>query len=76
MRWPGLTISRLVPRLAILLSMARVAPLPSVTIVMTAATPMTIPRMVRNDRSRLRRTERRASSSMLSSMVVAPGLRV
>ena len=69
MRWPGLTISRLVPRLVIFSSMACVAPLPSVTIVMTALTPMTMPRIVRNERSMLRRTERRASMKTLNSMV-------
>ena len=39
-----------------------VAPLPSVTMVMTALTPITIPRMVRNERIRLRRMERSASN--------------
>ena len=61
-RWPGITISRLLPRLEIWSETERVAPLPSVTIVMTAATPMTMPSMVRNERSRLRRIARSASS--------------
>jgi hypothetical protein len=68
MRWPGLTSSRLVPRLEICVLMACVAPLPSVTMVITALTPMTMPRMVRNERSRLRRTERRASMKTLYSI--------
>src|SRR5512133_984125 len=48
--------------------MASVAPLPTVTMVMTALTPITMPRMVRNERSRLRRIERMASSRVLSHM--------
>ena len=45
-----------------------VAPLPSVTIVMTAATPMTMPSTVRNERSRLRRMARSASSTVFHSI--------
>ena len=68
MRWPGRTCSRLVPRLEIWFCTASVAPLPSVTMVITALTPITMPRIVRNERSRLRRIERRASSRVLSSI--------
>ena len=68
MRWPGRTFSRLVPRLEIWICTARVAPLPSVTMVITALTPITMPRMVRKERSRLRRIERSASNRVLSSI--------
>lgn len=67
-RWPSRTISRFVPRLEICACTACVAPLPSVTIVITALTPMTMPRIVRNERSRLRRIDRSACSSVLSSI--------
>src|SRR3546814_9530018 len=46
------SISRLDPRLEICSFTAAVAPLPSVTMVTTAATPMTMQRIVRNDRNR------------------------
>src|SRR3990167_2891931 len=68
MRWPGRTCSRLVPRPEIWFCTAAVAPLPTVTMVITALTPITMPRMVRKERSRLRRMERSASSSVLSHM--------
>ncbi len=48
-------MSRLLPRLAICADTDCVVPLPSVTIVTTAETPMTTPRMVRVDRMTLRR---------------------
>ncbi len=67
-RCPGRTISRLVPRLEICICTACVAPLPSVTIVITALTPITMPRIVRNERNRLRRIERSARKSVLSSI--------
>src|SRR5450830_135454 len=69
-RWPGLTISRLAPRLVIWVAMATVAPWPRVTMVITALTPITMPRMVRPERSMLRNTERRASRSTLNSIQV------
>ncbi len=72
MRWPGRTCSRLVPRPEIWFWMASVAPLPSVTMVITALTPITMPRMVRNERIRLRRMERNASSRVLSSISGLP----
>ena len=62
-RWPGTTSSWLVPMAAIWSETDRVAPLPRVTKVTTAAIPMTMPSMVRNERIRLRRMARRASSS-------------
>src|SRR3989338_943043 len=68
MRWPGRTCSRLVPRPEIWFCTAAVAPLPTVTMVITALTPMTMPRMVRKERRRLRRMERSASSKVLSHM--------
>jgi hypothetical protein len=58
----------LVPRLVICIWMACVAPLPSVTMVITALTPITMPRMVRKERSMLRRTERKASMKTLNSI--------
>src|SRR4030042_6051141 len=58
---PGVTISRLLPMLAICCLTWSVAPPPMVTIVMTAATPITIPRIVRNDRRTFRLIARRAS---------------
>lgn len=68
MRWPGRTCSRLVPRPAIWFCTASVAPLPTVTMVITALTPMTMPRTVRKERSRLRRIERSDNSRVLSHM--------
>ena len=71
-RWPGRTIKRFVPRLEICICTACVAPWPSVTIVITALTPITMPRIVRNERRRLRRIERSASRSELSSISACP----
>ncbi len=71
-RWPGRTISRLLPRLAIWSCTAWVAPLPSVTMVITAPTPITMPSMVRKERSKLRRIERKASNNVLSSIRPPP----
>ena len=65
-RWPGRTCSRLLPRLLIWSRTAWVAPLPTVTMVITAATPMTMPSTVRKERSRLRRMARRASRMELA----------
>ena len=50
-RWPGRTVSRLLPVLKRCLPSSAVAPLPIVTMVITAATPMTMPTAVR-DRAR------------------------
>ena len=71
-RWPGRTISSLLPRLAICVCTAWVAPLPSVTIVITADTPITMPRIVRKERSRFRRIDRSASSKVLRSIRSQP----
>jgi hypothetical protein len=51
---PGRMTTRLVPRLAICDATAWLAPCPTATIAMSAATPMKTPSMVRIDRSRLR----------------------
>ncbi len=69
MRWPGRSCNRLVPSPEIWFCTDTVAPLPTVTMVMTALTPITMPRMVRKERIRLRRIERKASRSVLSHMV-------
>ena len=45
-----------------------VAPRPSVTIVITAATPITIPSIVRNERKRLRRIELAAKISVFKNI--------
>ena len=45
-----------------------VAPRPSVTIVITAATPITIPSIVRNERKRLRRIELAANISVFQNI--------
>ena len=68
MRCPARICSRLVPRPWICVCTARVAPLPRVTMVITALTPITMPRMVRNERSRLRRMERSASKMVLPNI--------
>ena len=57
---PGRTMRRLLPRLEICCFTASVAPWPSVTMVMTAETPMMTPSTVRKARVRLRRISRRA----------------
>ncbi len=59
---PGRTMSRLLPRLAIRLVTSAVAPAPTVTMVITAATPMMIPSTVREERSTFRRISRSARS--------------
>ena len=62
MRPEALTVRMLAPRASICSSMARWAPAPRETIVITAATPMMMPSMVRSERSlwprRLRHTSR------------------
>ena len=62
-RLPGLTISRLLPKLAICSVTLRVAPLPKVTRMITAATPMMMPSIVRIERMTFRRSSRSASNS-------------
>src|SRR5690242_16365300 len=65
---PGVMISRLLPRLWMLSVILAVVPVPSVTIAITAATPMTMPRMVSVERIALRRIARRASMIVSRSM--------
>jgi hypothetical protein len=62
MRLPGASMSRLLPRLAFSSVTFRVAPLPSVTRMMTAATPRMMPSIVRMERMTLRRSSRKASN--------------
>ena len=62
---PGRTTSRLVPRLAISASTAALAPCPTATIAMSAATPMNTPRTVSAERSLLRASARPAATSAM-----------
>ena len=62
----------LAPRLEICSATAAVAPLPSVTIVTTAATPMTMPSVVRNERSRCRLISRMARMMVVKNIRPAP----
>ena len=57
---PGMTIKRFVPRLWICFCTAASAPCPMLTMVITAATPMMMPSIVRMERSLLRRSARKA----------------
>ena len=59
--WPRNTCSRFVPSFWMSACTCAVAPSPIVTIVITAATPMTMPRIVSDERSTLRRISRSAS---------------
>jgi len=56
------------PRLEICVATAAVAPLPSVTIVTTAATPMTMPSTVRNERSKCRLISRTARMTVVKNI--------
>ena len=67
-RCPGLIRSRLLPRLAIWSVTCTAAPPPMVTMMITAATPMTMPSMVRDDRSTFRRISRMASNRAFHSI--------
>ena len=58
----------LAPRLEICSATAAVAPLPRVTIVTTAATPMTMPSMVRNERSMCRLISRTARMMVVKNI--------
>ena len=64
-RLPAVTMSMLLPRLAICCLTWRVAPPPMVTMVITAPTPITMPRMVRKERRTLRLISRRARRMVL-----------
>src|SRR5271157_1659095 len=68
---PGKIMSRLVPRLAIWELIALRAPWPMASMAMTAATPITMPSMVRNDRILFRLMERSAMRRMLSNRIVS-----
>ena len=59
------TTSRLLPSLEMSVFTFSVVPLPMVIMAMTAATPMTMPSSVRNERSTLRRTEIRGEADGL-----------
>ena len=59
-RWPGITVSRFAPMLAMSAVTWAVAPLPSVTMMITDATPMMIPSVVSDERRTFRRIPRRA----------------
>jgi len=67
---PGLICNRLLPRLEISAVTWAVAPFPSVTMLMTAATPMTIPRVVSADLMTLRRISRRAKKTVSQSIIL------
>jgi len=58
---PELTVSRFAPSACSCWSMARCAPEPSATIVMTAATPMMTPSIVSADRKKLARIDSTAT---------------
>ena len=62
---PGSTMSRFVPRLSICALTAAFAPWPTATIVISAATPMKIPSIVRAERILLRDSARPAASSAM-----------
>src|SRR6476660_10656369 len=62
---PGTTMITLVPRFAIWAWTAASAPWPTLTIAITAPTPITRPRAVRADRITLRRSARRAVRTVI-----------
>src|SRR5688572_23713593 len=66
----GTTISRLLPMLEMSDSMLALAPRPRPTMVITLATPTTMPSVVRLERSLLRRSSRNAISDEETSMSV------
>ena len=65
---PGRRVRRLLPRLEICAFTASVAPWPSVTMVMMAATPMKMPSTVRKARVRLRPISRTAMAKAFQIM--------
>ncbi len=69
---PGWIISRLLPMLEICSVTCLVAPPPSVTRMITAATPIMMPSIVRNERITLRRNSRNASNRAFSSIGCLP----
>jgi hypothetical protein len=62
-------VSMLTPMLETSAVTLSLAPRPSVTSAMTAATPMTMPSMVSTERSVLRRISRMAMSTVLPSII-------
>ena len=71
--WPAITDSTLAPRFSICSSTARCAPAPSATIVITAATPMMMPSMVKLDRSRLATMDSRATRTVSNNDMALSG---
>jgi hypothetical protein len=69
---PGRTISRFVPIAANACSTCDFAPAPMAIIAMTAPTPMMIPRVVKNERSLLRKTARSATRRVCQRFMPAP----
>ena len=72
--WPGRICRMFAPRLEICSATAAVAPLPSVTMVTTAATPITMPSTVRKERSMCRRISRTARMMVVKNISRAPPL--
>ena len=75
MRWvgePGTTISMLLPMPEMVSPMYAVAPWPSDSMVSTAATPITTPSTVSNERSRLRSRAEKASEVVARRLMPAP----
>src|SRR5206468_74179 len=73
--WPGRIWRMFAPRLEICSATAAVAPLPRVTIVTTAATPMTMPSTVRKERNLCRLISRTASMMVVKNISLAPARR-
>ena len=71
-RWPGITLSMLLPMVAMSAVTCAVAPLPSVTMMMTDATPMMIPSAVNDDRRTFLRISRSARMMALISISGLP----
>src|SRR4051812_31563186 len=69
--WPGRICNMLAPRLEICSATAAVAPLPRVTIVTTAATPMTMPSTVRNERNLCLLISRTARMTVVKNMTAS-----
>ena len=68
---PGTTTSRLVPRLSICLRTASLAPWPTATMAISAATPMKTPSMVSAERVRLRPIAWIAAAAIISAKAQA-----
>ena len=70
MKLPDITLMMLVPADLIWVSIDDVAPLPSATIAMTAATPMIMPSMVSVVRILLRLSALKATRNIMSSRIM------